>query len=142
MHEAGAAVQRQPAAHHIDGGQFRFGVTRGHIDDESPDVAINHPVERPLYHLVMLRDDHSAAGALLKEVAGKVESVLFTLYTACSSLKVSSRHPPAFPGAPAGIPRVKAAQPQAGRRLCLSVMSWPVHGMPALKCVYRAALNS
>jgi len=77
------------------------------------------------------RDNHSAASALLKEVPGEIEPVLFTLYTACSGLKISSRHPPAFPGAPAGISSVKAAQPQASRRLLLSVMSCLAHGTPA-----------
>lgn len=83
----------------------------------------DHPVQRLLYDLKMGGNNHPAAGALFVVITGKIEPILFALYTACSGLEVSSCHPPAFPGAPAGIPRVKAAQSQTGRDLCLSVIS-------------------
>lgn len=108
MHEAGAAVQRQPAAHHVDGSQFSLGVARWNVDDKARYLAINDPVQRLLYDLVVWRDYNPAAGALLEEVAGEVHPVFFALYAPCSGLVVSSRHPLAFPGAPAGIPRGRA----------------------------------
>lgn len=108
MHKASAAVQRQPAPHHVDGSDFSLGVARWHIDDEALYLAINDPVQRLLYALMVWRDYHPAAGALFKEVPGKVHSVFFILYAPCSSLVVSSRHSLAFPGAPAGIPHGRA----------------------------------
>ena len=82
MHKAGALVQGQPPAHHVDGCQFSFSVAGRHIDNQSGYLAAYYPVQCPLYDFMVWRDDHFAAGALFEEIAGKVQSLFLTFDTA------------------------------------------------------------